>query len=265
MDSWAYQLAPAPSQGREDYIRDLAESPFRLVVMDYSATGGPEGELSPWEVAGIKASGKVVLAYVSIGEAEDYRWYWRPEWSQNPPPWLGPENPEWPGNYLVEYWSPGWWEILSEYLDRVEAMGFDGFYLDKVDSYEAFEDSLPWAPDSMVALVLRIRKRYPGALVVIQNGEGLLEWEELLEAVDGVACEDLFYYDDEPVPQEESDRRIGLLQLALRAGKKVLVVDYPEEPAHIRELYSRARALGFVPYRTVRSLDSLVINPQDLP
>ena len=46
----------------------------------------------------------MVLAYLSIGEAEDYRGYWDPSWvdaSGVPipgvaPAWLGAENPECP-------------------------------------------------------------------------------------------------------------------------------------------------------------------------
>jgi cysteinyl-tRNA synthetase len=39
----------------------------------------------------------IALAYMSIGEAEEYRFYWQPEWAYAPPAWLGPENPDWQG------------------------------------------------------------------------------------------------------------------------------------------------------------------------
>ena len=48
---------------------------------------------------------RIVLAYLSIGEAEDYRSYWQRDWSVSPPAWLGAENPDWPGNYAVNYWD----------------------------------------------------------------------------------------------------------------------------------------------------------------
>ncbi|TAN37800.1 MAG: hypothetical protein EPN23_04615 [Verrucomicrobia bacterium] len=45
-------------------------------------------------------------AYLSIGEAGDYRGYWEKEWSAQPPTWLGAENPDWKGNFKVRYWQP---------------------------------------------------------------------------------------------------------------------------------------------------------------
>jgi len=30
---------------------------------------------------------------MSIGEAEDYRYYWKEEWRTNPPMWVGEEHP----------------------------------------------------------------------------------------------------------------------------------------------------------------------------
>ncbi len=38
----------------------------------------------------VKANGgkRLVVAYMSIGEAEDYRYYWKDEWGKNAPDWL---------------------------------------------------------------------------------------------------------------------------------------------------------------------------------
>ena len=84
-----------------------------------------------------------MIAYLSIGEAEDYRYYWQPEWKENPPAWLLDENPNWPGNHKVYYWDPEWQAIIygnhSSYLAKILAAGFDGVYLDLIDAYETFE------------------------------------------------------------------------------------------------------------------------------
>lgn len=87
---------------------------------------------------------RLVMAYMSIGEAEDYRYYWQPDWDANPPVWLETENPDWDGNYKVRYWDPAWQSIIygteSAYLDRIMAAGFDGVYLDIIDAFEYFEE-----------------------------------------------------------------------------------------------------------------------------
>lgn len=84
-----------------------------------------------------------MIAYMSIGEAEDYRYYWQTEWEINPPSWLAEENPNWPGNYKVRYWDLAWQEIIygndNSYLKKILDAGFDGVYLDIIDTFEYFE------------------------------------------------------------------------------------------------------------------------------
>ena len=86
---------------------------------------------------------RLVIAYMSIGEAEDYRYYWRSEWATDPPEWLEEENPNWPGNYKVRYWDESWQAIIlgsdGSYLKKILDAEFDGVYLDIIDAFEYFE------------------------------------------------------------------------------------------------------------------------------
>jgi len=72
--------------------------------IDYSRDGTNEKRYQREEIEKIKENGIIPIAYVSIGEAENYRFYWKSEWDSVPPDWLGEENPEWHGNYAVKYW-----------------------------------------------------------------------------------------------------------------------------------------------------------------
>lgn len=49
---------------------------------------------------------------MSIGEAENYRYYRRHEWDQKKPAWLDAENPNWSGNFKVKYWDSEWQKII---------------------------------------------------------------------------------------------------------------------------------------------------------
>ena len=122
-----------------------------MVVIDYSGENGP---FSKAQVEKMKrkpdGSRRIVLAYMSIGEAETYRWYW----PQRSSAWLGPENPEWHGNYGVRFWHPDWQAIIFDYTDKIIAAGFDGVYLDKVDEFEEMGHE-----DEMVEFVARISQR----------------------------------------------------------------------------------------------------------
>ena len=127
--SWRYQLQNIkPSE--------IARMSDDLIVVDYAGDNGP---FSPAQVERMRrkpdGSRRLVIAYLSIGEAENYRFYWNRAWLQQPPEWLGKENPSWHGNYAVRFWDPSWQDIVFDYAGRIVAAGFDGVYLDKIDSF----------------------------------------------------------------------------------------------------------------------------------
>lgn len=131
----------------ETFLGALEKTDYDLVILDAYFDGKP---LSPQDVRQVakKSNGerRLVFAYMSIGEAEDYRAYWQKSWSTKAPPWIERENPEWKGNYRVRYWDSAWRDILfgspQSYLDKIIAAGFDGVYLDTIDTFYYFENRL---------------------------------------------------------------------------------------------------------------------------
>ena len=109
------------------FDNDMAFTAAEVEQMKHKANGGK----------------RLVVCYISIGEAEDYRYYWQSDWKRHKPSWLDRENPDWPGNYKVRYWDPAWQEIIcgsgDSYLNRILSTGFDGVYLDIIDAFEYFE------------------------------------------------------------------------------------------------------------------------------
>src|SRR5262245_16592553 len=149
---------------------------------------------------------RLLFAYLSIGEAESYRYYWRDDWAKARPEWLEPENPDWPGNYLVRYWHPEWHGILygspNAYLDRILDAGFDGIYIDGADKFEQWKRRWPTAAADMADLIAGMAGYARGVrkdfLVIAQNGDGLLGNPKFLRTIDGFAREDLLYGEKEP-------------------------------------------------------------------
>ena len=86
---------------------------------------------------------RLLISYMSIGEAEDYRYYWDNSWSVGSPSWIQAENPDWEGNYKVKYWESEWQDIIygndESYLKKIIDANFDGVYLDIIDAFEYFE------------------------------------------------------------------------------------------------------------------------------
>lgn len=139
-----YLINPSGFPVRADLLAALRATDYDLLILDPFAEDGER--LTATEIASlkVKAGGgrRLVLGYLSIGEAEDYRTYWQPGWAADPPDWLALENPEWPGNYLARYWDSAWQAIVFVELDAILAAGFDGVYLDKIDAYESFESGV---------------------------------------------------------------------------------------------------------------------------
>ena len=269
--SWAYWLQNASP-------RAIAKSGFDLVVMDYSRDGSDEGAYTREEIEMIKRAGVIPIAYISIGEAEDYRFYWKEGWKENPPKWLGPENPDWGGNYAVKYWEGDWKRIVFEYLDKIIAQGFSGVYLDKVDEFEFWGENgynEGWTAKQMIEFILQIAnytrsKSGKDFIIIPQNGERLLLYDDgsLLSILSGWASEDVFYDGLEPSPW--MDEKVPLLDRVVKSGKVVLAVDYvddgtrsEEDLARIIDFIRKARGRGYIPYAAFedRELDRLNVIP----
>jgi cysteinyl-tRNA synthetase len=130
---------------KEKYLAALTKTNHDLLVIDLF-TGNWTATADDLKLLKVKANGgrRLVLCYVSIGEAEDYRFYWQKGWKPGSPAFLGPENLQWKRNFAVKYWEPAWQALFvggkDSYLARVQTAGFDGIYLDKVDEYEWFEE-----------------------------------------------------------------------------------------------------------------------------
>lgn len=264
-EDFAYQL-----QGyRFDRLQD---SGFSLFVVDASLAGNSASRLD--DLRNAYPGDRKVLCYLSIGEAEDYRSYWKSDWNTSPPEFLDEANERWTGNYKVRYWLPEWQDLVfgspGSLLDEIIALGFDGVYLDIVDAYEYYEDKgHENAAEEMVEFVSDMaryaRRKSPGFGVFPQNAEELgILFPEYLKTVDGIGIEDLFYGNPLPgrvSPEEWTEERINNLLQWRDAGKLVLTVDYAVGDQQIKDAYRRSRSYGFVPYATIVSLGTLRTNP----
>lgn len=206
---------------------------------------------------------KTVLAYLSIGEAEDYRDYWRSYWQRGDPDWLHAENPEWKGNYKVRYWYPEWQKIIEQYTAEILLQGYSGLYLDVIDAYEYWEyENEANARQLMIDFVKKIslfaRAINPSALVFVQNGEELLSDSEYLSIIDGIGREDVWFNDDRRVSAEDTQQVISYLDSAKSANKIVLIIDYPTEKKKRCEVIKNSQQRGFLAYTPTRELDKVV-------
>lgn len=264
--SWHYQLQSLD-------LDKLAASDADLMVIDFSQSQGegrPMRPLTAGDVTRLKrkpdGTPRVVLSYLSIGEAEEYRFYWNAAWKNEQPQWLIAENCRWPRNHLVRFWDDAWKDIMirgdGSYLARIAAAGFDGVYLDRIDVYDDIKDRHPEARDRMIAFVEELareaRRRHPHFLVVAQNAEDLLDTARYRAVLDGLAKEDLLYGLGGTGTRNGSDdiawsrTRIDALK---KAGKPVFAAEYLNRGELIASARQELARIGYVPAFPPRALD----------
>ncbi len=234
---WGYQIQGIESDGAVDA---LAASQYDMLVIEPTRTDAESANFATKgmvdRLKGTLASDsvhrKLIIAYVDIGEAEDWRWYWT--WSKEAedaqvpadvdlpadwPEYIVARDPDgWAGNYPVAYWEEDWKNIMIygpnraasanedfvSSLDEVIQDGFDGIYLDWVEGFEnehvmaAAEAAGLDAAEEMISFIEEIRSyaraRNPDFLVIQQNAAALIDGRpELLQHIDAIAQEGIWF------------------------------------------------------------------------
>lgn len=260
--TWLYQLQNVK-------IEPLTKSDFTMVVMDYSRDGSDIGKFSITDIQSLLQKNLTPLAYLSIGEAETYRFYWKKEWLQQEgdnqatslPSWMGRPNPDWVGNYKVRYWDPDWRDsYLKPYLDRILQQGFQGVYLDIIDAFEYWADENSYQKNleiqrdqdpindeeesarrmmDLVKWIARYCRQHSPAgqefLIFPQNGERILLYDEdgsYLETVSGIGVETIWYQKNQKIPTPAINEKLRFLKKFRDMNKRVLSVDYIDNGNH---------------------------------
>lgn len=298
VDSWAIQL-----QGL-----DAAASPTALMrrtvdmlVLEPMRSQQGEDDFPMRDLvrrvqgsAGSTLPGKRCIAYLNIGQAEDYRTYWRTDWraptatARGEPAFLLGLDPDgWQGNYPVAYWEPAWRACLygrpDAPLDQILADGFDGIYVDWVLGFQdpgVVAAAAAAGVDPAVAMVELLadlrryaRARYPLFVVIAQNAVELAELHpEVLACIDALVQEDLSFRGlasaawadpeagDIPavVDGPWSTKELGARLAAVRErGMPVFTLDYALLPENKAQAIAASRSFGCVPCVSRTPLDRL--------
>lgn len=176
VQSWAIQVQDVEVEGAVDA---LASSRCDMLVVDPTCTDWSEQETKTFDTAGmvcrLKATAahdgvhrKLVLAFINIGEAEEWRWYWKGARNRDPKTarpvdWpsflLEPDPEDTGGDHPVAFWENDWKNIVLygpkhlpgqavdpnvlpepgcnflSLIDEALRDGFDGVCLDWVEAY----------------------------------------------------------------------------------------------------------------------------------
>ncbi len=277
--SFAYILqADSFAKTKPAAIERLAACERDWIVLDAAFNSDTSWDRADLDAVRQGQPGRKIIAYISIGEAEDYRPYWRKEWGSHgkltatAPKWLDTENPEWKGNYIVKYWHREWQQLMLAAIDDAMTRGFDGVYLDIVDGFQTFEregkdflddrmnpetkqtyrrDMIDWVK----AIATRARAKNPAALVIPQNGSQLLAHQDFLETINAIGIEDLFTNGNKL--QSPADTREVLGHLKRMKQKPILLIEYPKTAERQALAKKLAHENNFIWLITDRQLKTL--------
>lgn len=144
--NFLYLIKPSGFASKQSFIQAVTATNYDVLIMDLYFSDGQAFTGQELSQLRKKANGgsRLLISYMSIGEAEDYRPYWNASWQQNRPSWIVADNPDWRDNFKVMYWDKEWQSIIygndQSYLKKILDAGFDGAYLDIIDAFNYFED-----------------------------------------------------------------------------------------------------------------------------
>ncbi len=297
--TWMYQIQDLNENGQ---LTALAQSDYPLLVLE----PGQNFTDSPYDTATIvqtlrnrpDGSRRLLLAYIDIGQAEDYRSYWQSTWTaptgttRGDPDYLVTIDPDgWSGNYPTAYWDARWkniWLGSSGIIAQLANFGFDGVYLDWVEAYDdeyviqAANAASVNPADEMIRFVEEIgaagRAVISDFLVVPQNAPYLIDRDpaRYAAAIDALAVEDTWFHGegdsdwDDPDGGDLHDRhdaewstpsRLAQYGEYLSRSIPVFSVDYCLSTVNAATVYGASRQANLRPLVTRVSLARMTVTP----
>lgn len=229
-------------------------SRYKRVVVEADNLGSPTR---------LAASGALVFAYVSVGEAEG----WRASTRALDDSLFDGANSAW-GSRVADLTHPGWTRFLLETrMAGLWKQGYRAFFLDTLDSYQLTAKD-PAArvrqQRALVALIEAIHRRFPGVQLLLNRGFEVLP--DVSSLVVGVAAESLFQSWDPKagaytvVDEPSREWLLGRLrEVQQRFALPVTVIDYVarKDSALARATAQRITDAGFTAWVATPQLDTI--------
>lgn len=252
--SFRYQL-----QGYDSVSLDrITKSKNTLWVID--DTKATNTHFTKSEINKFKKNSNTLIAYLSLGEAEDYRAYF----PNLPRELIIKQNPHWKGNYNIRYWRNQWRDIVNRRIDEMMEAGFDGVIFDVVDAFTIHQDKKLYA-NKMATLILDVashaKKKNINFHIILQNAPVLFDHlldinkSKLLSVISGASIESVLYPINGPYEQPRVTTETQNFIQSLKSSKKwIFSIEYLESEESISNYLSLMDLLGIYGLVTDRAL-----------
>jgi polysaccharide biosynthesis protein PelA len=264
----AAQLSEKPKKSQTPFLvyygasTDLAIGAFALAALDSDLN------LAPLDRFRRDAT---YLGYLSLSEVHSGRPYFAELAAEG---LLAEANANWPDARFIDLRHENWRRrVVKDLVPGILQKGFDGVFLDTLDSAEFLEKQDPSRYGGMVEgaadLVRAIRTAFPDILIMINRGFAVLP--QIAGHFDMVLGESVRTTFDAGTGRysfvSESDYEWQRQQL-WAAGRRdpnlqLFSLDYwdPNDKENIAKIYTEERANGFIPYVATPDLTRIIPPP----
>ncbi|MCL2130532.1 MAG: endo alpha-1,4 polygalactosaminidase, partial [Treponema sp.] len=138
--NYLYLINSEEYNNKEDFLSAIEATDYDLILIDLYFGDVPFNKADIERLQKKPGGAKrLVISYINIGAAEEFRYYWQDKWKKGSPSWIKKDYEGYDDEYWVEYWSGAWQKIIygnnDSYIKKIIDAGFDGAYLDNVEAY----------------------------------------------------------------------------------------------------------------------------------
>ncbi|SMO34567.1 endo alpha-1,4 polygalactosaminidase [Gracilimonas mengyeensis] len=196
------------------------------------------------EIQELKSGDTQIIAYLTLGEVDENRWYYSLLQEQG---FLG-KNPNWNSAFINLENTQSRNVLLQQVLPKIMAKGVDGLFLDTIDAVAPVTERAHLQP-YMAQLIKDIHEEYPQK-IIIQNS-GIFMLEETRYAIDAFMTESLAsdydFSSGEYLVRSDEDYHNRLEYLRFYSDKyevPFFILDFADTPAKRDRIYQRLDSLN---------------------
>jgi hypothetical protein len=210
--------------------------------------------------ADLQQHGAATYAYVSVGEIGPTR----PWLDQLPASATLGVNQDWK-SHVMDLSSTDWQRFLLQRVNNLVARGYQGLFLDTMDSYLLFAETptaIQQQQSGLGNLLYRIKRQHPNLRLIANRGFEVMD--HIAPYLEAVAAESLYAGWDngreQYVSVSDNDRQWlsqKLQQIKQQHDLDIIVIDYlpPAERSQAREVAAKITESGFIPWVASPALD----------
>ncbi len=152
--------------------------------------------------------------------------------------------------------------IINKEARYIVDQGFDGFFLDTLNSYKLVVPQKDWKPyqDAIINIVKALKQKYPDKMIIVNRGFSV--FNEIKPYINGVLVESLFKGIDNhknyiDVPSTTTEKLLKILTHIKDSGIPVIVLDYAKDQKEAKKDIKKIASYGFIPYVSDYNLDKV--------